>query len=86
MKQMVYVYIHADCQSCAVTDAFHRLSAVVALFAKVTRRSEELKWEVDFFSLLQYIIYAATRGKQTRTARAFFQQAACLSGRTRRTT
>ena len=54
-------------------------------------KSDKTKWRVEvgswyFFSLLQYIIYAATRTKQTRTARAFFQQAACLSGRTGRTT
>ena len=86
MKQMVYVYIRADCQSCAVTDAFHRLSAVVALFAKVTRRSEELKWEVDFFLFATiYNICCYKRQTNTNSTR-FFQQAACLSGRTRRTT
>ena len=61
----------------------------VRLLLYLQKWQDEVKsWsgKLIFFSLLQYIIYAATRGKQTRTARAFFQQAACLSGRTRRTT
>ena len=80
MKQMVYVYIHADCQSCAVTDAFHRLSAVVALFAKVTRRSEELKWEVDFF-LFATIYNICCYKRQTNTNSTRFFPASSMSFR-----
>ena len=47
----------------------------VRLLLYLQKWQDEVKsWsgKLIFFSLLQYIIYAATRGKQTRTARAFF--------------